>query len=499
MSERSYQLDEKLYKIFRGVIEEHSGLHLQLTDRHIFEQKIRRKIESLGFKNLQKYADFLRFDKSGEKEITQLIDLITNNETYFFREIAHFDILRTHVIPELLRKSRKPIKIWSAGCATGEEPYTIAIVLKEFMQLHGKFPYKIIGTDIDMTALKRASQARYSRNSFRGVKKRIIQNYFTPIGNEWQLGEDIVKMADFRHLNQVQGEYPAGDLTHVDIIFFRNVSIYFRPETNKIILSKLHAALTNGGYLFPGTTETLHYRTNPLALREVDSVFFLQKVDKEKDGLVPTARTFPQKSIRSAYHALSRVSEKKSQTPPELLFSSPTKRKKEAKSEKNAYSLQQAITYLNENRFQEASVILNELIEEKMDEEDALLLMANLQFNRGNIQQAEELIRKVLFVNDIRAEAFLLLGMIKKNEGNYVEAKHVLQKALFLQANMWVANYHLAEVYRKNGDRENARREYNNALKNLEKAPDIDWGLYFAGFSKNYMIQVCKKNLQVMR
>lgn len=488
MSETNWELNENQYLILCTLVERHSGLHLQLNDRHIFERKIRDSIQERGYTSFKEYLNVLRYDQKGEHEINRLIDLITNNETYFFREPSHFELLKTHILPELLQKGISPIKIWSAGCATGEEAYTLAIVIKQFQQLHGSFPIRIIATDIDMTALRKAGEARYGQHSFRGVNPSIIRSYFTRNSHGWVLNRDIVNMVDFRHLNQVNGVYPSGDLHDVDVIFFRNVSIYFKPETNLRILSKLYDTLREGGYLFPGVTETMQYRTNPFFLREVGNVFILQKVPQPAPASKPVPPPIRPRPIESP-------------VPSEKVQPTTVTAKVEMKSDSahnKALNLQQAIEFLNQSNFMEASAVLNELIEERMAEEDAMLLMAHIQFNRGNVDQARQLIERVLLVNDIRPEAFLLQGMIKKNMGETEEAIRVLQKALFLQGNMWVANYQLAEIYRASGAKEKARREYTNAIKNLQKATDADWALYLGGFSQDYMIRVCQKNLQTL-
>ncbi len=510
MSKKNWEIDEPLYAIFRQIVEERSGLQLHLTDRHIFESKVVDKIKTRGFRSITEYAEFLRFDRRGESEATFLIDQITNNETYFFREPAHFELLKHYLIPELLKKNVCPIKIWSAGCATGEEPYTIAIIIYELLKFYGDFAYQIIGTDIDMTVLKKAGVARYSRNSFRGVNPDIIRTYFSPVDNEWQLRPEIIQMVDFRHLNLVNGEFPAGDLTQIDIIFYRNVSIYFRPETNQRILVQLYDTLREASYLLPGTTETMQYRSNPFSLRERNSIFFLQKISQPIEPAVDSkAFTAPQNDrlekakttpIRPALMSAvlpkplppREIATTTFPSSPASTNSAPKKFTVAPKTD----ALQQAIEFLNENRFNEAATVLHELLEEKMQEEEAWLLLANIHFNRGNMSQAETFLEKVLMVNDIRPEAFLLLGMIKKNLGDYSEARRVFQKALFLQGSLWVANFHLAEIYRITNEMDKARREYSNALKNSQKKSDANWALYFAGFSQDYMIRICERNLQ---
>lgn len=483
MFQSPWILTEELYEALRAIIEAHSGLHLNLTDRHLFEKKIGEIAQSRHFSSLKEYIDHLRFDSKGEREIPPLIDQVTNNETYFFREKAHFELLRNDLIPKLTRNNALPIRVWSAGCSTGEEPYTIAIVLKELAEVH-PFAFEIIATDIDITALKRAAKGIFTKNSFRGMDPGIIDRYFTQIGTEWGLDARICQLVDFRHLNQVNGEYPAGDLTHIDIIFYRNVSIYFDPATNQKILHKLYDTLKPGGYLIPGTTETMQYRTNPFTLLESESVFYLQKTITPTTTYRPfklavtKPKTLKPKSIlRQKEHELGTATQEKS---------------------KKLLSIKQAVKYLIEHKFDMAADILNGLIEEKMEEEEALVLLANLQFNRGNLESAEEIIERLLMVNDIHPEAFLLLGMIKKSSGDLVHARQHLQKALFLQANMWIANYHLAEIYRSTGKASQARREYSNTLKKIRKEKTDDWELYLAGFSQDYLIRLCEQQIQTL-
>ncbi len=196
--------------------------------------------------------------KKIEKEI---IDAITTNETLFFRDKGPFELLQHKILPEIIdarstKSSLKPrIKIWSAASSTGQELYSIAIVIKELLKDSTDYLFTLSGTDISDAAVAQASYGKYNRFEIeRGLDKKYLQKYFTLFGDSWKIKDEIRAMVNFKKLNLMQ---PFTSLGKFDIIFCRNVAIYFTLEDRKKLFNKLADSLADDGYLVIGSTESL--------------------------------------------------------------------------------------------------------------------------------------------------------------------------------------------------------------------------------------------------
>lgn len=261
-----------------------SGIDLDHKKAYLFETRLGPLVEENGFLSYNELYHKARTDgtKALEKKI---VDAITTNETLFFRDAAPFQMLQHKVIPDLIdRRTAKssgllptPIRIWSAACSTGQEIYSIAIVIKELLPDIKKYRIKLLGTDISDAAVAQASRGKYNKFEIeRGLSRDKLQKYFELDGNYWKIKDEIRAMATFRKLNLM---LPLGGMGKFDIIFCRNVAIYFSLEDRKKLFDKLAALLEPDGYLIIGSTESL-------------------------TGISP--RFKPQRHIRAVYYQLDR-------------------------------------------------------------------------------------------------------------------------------------------------------------------------------------------------
>jgi len=239
-----------------------SGIDLDHKKAYLFEARLGPLVEENGFSSYSELHQKARSDgtKMFEKKI---VDAITTNETLFFRDTAPFEMLQHRVIPDLIdRRTAKasgllptPIRIWSAACSTGQEIYSIAMLLKELLPDMIKYRIKLLGTDISDAAVAQSSLGKYNKFEIeRGLSKDKLQKYFKLDGNYWRIRNEIRAMATFRKLNLM---LPLGGLGKFDIIFCRNVAIYFSLEDRKKLFAKLASLLEPDGYLIIGSTESL--------------------------------------------------------------------------------------------------------------------------------------------------------------------------------------------------------------------------------------------------
>lgn len=237
-----------------------SGIYLDNSKAYLLETRLSSLVEKNGCSSYVEYCEKAKKDpsKTIEKEI---IDAISTNETLFFRDNSPFELLKHKILPDLIDArsngsfTRSRIKIWSAASSTGQELYSIAIILKELFRNNKNLSFSLLGTDISDSAITQASYGKYNRFEIeRGLDKKYLQKYFTDTRDSWKVKDEIRAMVQFKKLNLMQ---PITQLGKFDIIFCRNVAIYFTVEDRKKLFNKLADSLADDGYLIIGSTESL--------------------------------------------------------------------------------------------------------------------------------------------------------------------------------------------------------------------------------------------------
>ena len=246
------------------------GIKMPSAKKVMLEARLRKRLRVLGVTSFSKYCEYL-FSKEGlENELISMIDVVTTNKTDFFREPRHFDFLTAIAVPELMKLHgagiRRTLNIWSAGCSTGEEPYTIAMVLSEFRETHPSFEFMILGTDISTKVLDRAVKAVYKMERTDTVSTEMKKKYLLRSRdrqkNLIKIGPELRSYVKFRRLNFMAEDFAMRE--PMDLIFCRNVIIYFDRPTQEKVLGRLCQHLIPGGYLFMGHSETLSSLDLPL-------------------------------------------------------------------------------------------------------------------------------------------------------------------------------------------------------------------------------------------
>ncbi|NDV23435.1 chemotaxis protein CheR [Desulfovibrio sp. JC022] len=243
---------------FSTLIKEEFGIKMPPSKKTMLEARLQKRLRALGFSSHSQYCDFLFSPGGFEKELTQLIDVVTTNTTDFFREPKHFELLLSTVLPDLCHRNGRPVKLWSAGCSSGEEPYTLCMVLNEFAEKNPSFKYSLMATDISTDILRKAINAVYPMSKVDVVPMALKKKYLLKSKDK---AKPLVRVAphlrskvDFRRLNFME-PFPFKD--QKDIIFCRNVVIYFDRETQYTLFKKFCSTLSKGGYLFIGHSESI--------------------------------------------------------------------------------------------------------------------------------------------------------------------------------------------------------------------------------------------------
>jgi chemotaxis protein methyltransferase CheR len=254
---------------FAGLIRDQTGIHLRDHKGQLLVARLSQRLRALGLSTFSAYYEFLAGDTSGDELLT-LINRITTNKTSFFRELHHFEFLRSHVIPQVQRTDRRQLRIWSAGCSSGEEPYSIAMTVFEALGSHNTWDLRILATDIDSEMLEQASAGTYDMESLDDVPRVLRRKYFLRGYGEFeglaQVRPEVRRMVAFRRINLSRPDW--GIFERFDTVFCRNVIIYFeRPVQDRIVRS-LAAHLRPGGYYFSGHSENLHHLHDALVTME---------------------------------------------------------------------------------------------------------------------------------------------------------------------------------------------------------------------------------------
>ncbi|WP_291327472.1 protein-glutamate O-methyltransferase CheR [Desulfovibrio sp. UCD-KL4C] len=246
------------FKKFSDLIKSEFGIKMPITKKTMLEARLQKRLRALGLKSHSEYCDFIFSPGGLEKELTQLIDVVTTNTTDFFREPKHFEILLSTVLPEFARRSSSALKIWSAGCSSGEEPYTLAIVLSEFAANNPDFKFSILATDISNEILNKAINGVYPLSKVDVIPMAMKKKYLLKSKNQdrplIRIAPEIRRKVEFRRLNFMEN-FPFNDKK--DIIFCRNVVIYFDRPTQYTLFSKFCSMLSKGGFLFIGHSESI--------------------------------------------------------------------------------------------------------------------------------------------------------------------------------------------------------------------------------------------------
>jgi chemotaxis protein methyltransferase CheR len=243
----------------RELIYTETGICLSPEKKTMVEVRLKRRLRTLNMETYAQYCDFVFGRKGMKEELIFLINVITTNKTDFFREPLHFEFLAQKALPELAVNGHS-IVVWSAGCSSGEEPYTLAIVLSEYAAAHPGFHFRILASDISTDMLERAEMGIYSSECVAPIPLALKRKYLLRSRDSQsprvRVVPELRKLVDFRRLNFMDSDYMLAE--KVDAIFCRNVLIYFDRATQESILRKVVHNLTPSGYLFVGHSETLH-------------------------------------------------------------------------------------------------------------------------------------------------------------------------------------------------------------------------------------------------
>lgn len=455
------------------------GLHFPIARRADLERGLQAAARQAGHRSIEKYVEWLLNTPLSKLQIEELAGHLTIGETYFLRNPEQFTLLEQHVLPELIRQKQhdeKRLRIWCAGCSTGEEPYSVAIALKRVVPDIANWKITILATDINGRFLRQAEDACYSEWSFRNAPAWLKDGYFRRHGTDrWKLNASIRDMVVFEHLNLAEDPYPSlvNNTSAMDIIFCRNVLIYFDAPHAKKVASGFHRSLLETGWLFVGPTDTFIYQETEFGPAEEGHITVYRRRSPKTHHPLPE------------YHPTPVHDE---HTPPPFLTLHPPAHhapyppvhphpRAPAPATAPVHDpCKHALSLYHKGHYEEAiTQLLGELpkLEGKPHLAEsagqAMSLLARLYANLGRLKESLEWCNRAIALDKVNPRYHYLLATILQERGELAETREALRHTLFLDQTLIIAQFAMGNVWRVAGKPVEARRHLKNALALLKK------------------------------
>ena len=435
-------------------------------------------------------------------ELGALAHELTVGETYFFRNIEQFSALRERVVPERMRAggAHRCLRILSAGCASGEEPYSIAMTLRELVA-DASCELQIRAVDLNPASLEKARQARYTSWSLRETPQAMQQRWFRPDGAGVVLDDAIRASVKFEARNLGEDDADLWQPGAYDVVFCRNVLMYFTPQCTQALVARIARALAPDGVLFLGSAETLRGLSQAFHLQHTHGSFYYQRKEAvaptpasprngRSDATRPTLAAVVDDSD-SWVEAIARASRRvRALTDPPAPSGAP------GMLTGRPWNLGPALELFQEERFAHALSLVRGLPDEAADDPNVLLLHAVLLTHSGQFATAQDTCRRLLAIDELNAGAHYVLALCREGQGDSRGAVDNDQFAVYLDPTFAMPRMHLGLLARRSGDRAAARSELGQAITLLQREDASRLLLFGGGFRREALLALCRAELQ---
>jgi len=492
---------------FRGLVLTRLGLHFDDTKLPFLADVIRDRMAASGTSQVQSYLE--RVSEIDRAEIRALASHLTVGETYFFRYWDHFRAFNDLALAEVARRSAGAtrLRVLSAGCASGEEAYTLAILVREHLPDLGS-SIKIHGVDVNPGAIEKALRGRYSSWSLREAPPELRARHFRADGREYELTPAVREMVSFEERNLVQDDSQFWREDAFDIIFCRNVMMYFAPDVMSATVARLARALRPGGYLFLGHAETLRGVSQDFHLCHTHGCFYYRRKQAAERGdllhqSLPTPRTpsvvDPLLPDVSWFEAIQRASDRITRLVPERHASTGTPNatvSRLARLESSPPDLAPAVELVRAERFDAAMELLQALPPHSAADPDALLLRAVVLTNSGQLAAAAETCNEILRRDELSSGAHYLIALSCEHNGDSAGALEHDRIAAYLDSKFAMPRLHLGLLARRAGELDEARTQLHLALGLLVAEDPSRILLFGGGFNRDALLALCRSELR---
>jgi chemotaxis protein methyltransferase CheR len=467
-------LSDALYHQVTRFINDRMGLHFPIERRGDLERGLQAAAKAAR-RHVDDYVAWLMGAPLARPQIEELAGYLTIGETYFFRNPEQFTLLEQTILPELIRlkhDTEKRLRIWCAGCSTGEEPYSVAISLRRVIPDIRDWKITILGTDINGHFMRQAAEACYSEWSFRNAPVWLKDGYFRRHGEgHWKLNSSIRDMVIFEHLNLAEDPYPSlvNNTSAMDIIFCRNVLIYFDAQHARRVASGFYRSLLETGWLLVGPTDTFIYQETEFGPAEEGHITSYRRRTPKIRHPLPEYRPVPYHD-ESVFH------------PPAVRHPPPAHPRHPAPVPPHfppaPDPCKHALDLYHKGRYEEAITFLVEALaklEGRYQLVDysarAMSILARLYANLGRLGDSLAWCNQAIAHDKVNPGYHYLQSTIFQERGELNEAREALRKTLFLDQTFIIAQFAIGNMWRAEGRLAEARRHFRNALGLLKRHP----------------------------
>ena len=470
-------------------ITEKSGIGFDERKRKQLEEIVGVRCKILDLKDISDYYKLLRIPSVMGREFSTLMDILTIQESFFFRHKAQFHALRNFCLPPLLHKRKADhgrINIWSAGCANGEEAYSIAMLIRDLVFDDFQMKVYIKGTDISRQALRKAREGVYTERAIRGLAPHYLERYFTKQGDRYLLSADIRTMVDFEYFNLSEEPFPMDTMPRWDIIFCRNVIIYFTQNHSRKLMKNFYGSMAGGGFLFAGFSETLRYLNEDFVPIQMDDAFIYQKPlpgQAQKSSTASRSKSIkkliPQREKKSGKHF------RKTPFKKPISSAGGTRR-----ITTGALEIRPPQPTLRPTEIETPAGTPSKSLDERLS-------VARKLADNGETIAAATILDNIIRQDPLHAQAYFMLAMIHNDAGNLDQSSVYLKKVIYLEPENPLAHLHLADVFKAASRKADAAREYTNVISLLEKRKNLEEE-FGDGFTGQAILAAARAHLKMI-
>jgi chemotaxis protein methyltransferase CheR len=493
---------------FRELVMRKLGLFFDDAKADFLADILRQRMERTSCSHFAEYERRLTPLTCRDAEIRALAEAMTIGETYFFRYPDHFKAIAEVALPACVKARQEEgvrvLRILSAGCSSGEEAYSIAILIREMYPELAAWSVSILGIDINPAAIEKATNARYSQWSLRETSDERAAAHFEPAGRQLRVRESIRREVRFEQRSLADDDNLFWQASTFDIVMCRNVTIYFPLDVTRCVVARISRALRPGGFLFLGHAETLRGISTAFHLRHTHNTFYYQRREAvdEADDLFATMKCVARTAERTASAATwsgrpaelappIAIGPGASSAAPLVAWSSSSALPAEAVA-----ASAPALEMLRRERFVEGKEFLRGLPPGSATDPDAQLLLAVLHANSGEIIEAEKIARQVLAADELSTGAHYLIALCREHADDRDGAVRHNQAATYLDPLFAMPHLRLGLIAKRAADSETARRELGTALPLFSREDPARILLFGGGFTREALIEFCRAELR---
>jgi chemotaxis protein methyltransferase CheR len=477
---------------FAELIEQRLGLQYAGSSLAELEAIMTARMRELQCRSVDAYLRQLESDVSMHEELRELAAKLTTGETYFFRIPEQLSVFSEVAIPRLTRDDpARPLRILSAGCSTGEEPYTLAMTLAELGPL-APAEVSILGIDINPEALAKARHGSYSAWAMRATPPDCVEKYFRRERGQFILNESVQAMVRFEERSIAREDYQFWQPHGFDVIFCRNVIMYLSARVVSEAIGRFARALAPDGFLFLSHAEPLRGISQAFHVQHAQGAFYYVLRRPSGPVIPPRPGARPVSPPKDAAQPLT------SPVPRDRLIVAPAPPSLEAMSpaEKGA-SLSLGAALMKTEQYDEALATLEALAPADRLDPDVLLMTAIIQVERGKLDLAADLCSSLLALDGLNAAAHYLTALCHEHGGQRAAAIDSYRVGVYLEPAFAMPHLRLGLMFRREGDRQSARRELHNASILLAQEDPARVLLFGGGFSRSTLIDLCASELRM--